>query len=72
MSNEIPEGATHKRDIDSFYRVTDKVQYYEHCEWCDVKDCYDLEGWLEELTPLVDIDLETKALISVYLWNIFN
>ncbi len=55
MSNEIPEGATHKRDIDGFYKVTDKVQYYEHCEWCDVKDCYDLEGWLEELTPLVDI-----------------
>ena len=47
--------ATHTRDGD-FYRVTNKVQYFEHQEWFDCKDCFDLSGWLDELEPLNTAD----------------
>ena len=49
--SDIPNDATHSRDGD-FYRVTNKVQYFEHQEWIDCKDCFDLSGWLDELEPL--------------------
>ena len=50
---DVPEGTTHTRDGD-FYKVTEKVQYFEHQEWHDCKDAYDLHGWLHELKAVDD------------------
>jgi hypothetical protein len=57
MIEEIPKDATHQRHKHQFYKVTNKVQYFDPIigEWDDVaQDPYDLEEWLLELTPLTE------------------
>ena len=51
MGSEIPEGATHTRD-DDFYKVSYKVQFFGFGQWNDCKHANDIDGWLEELTPI--------------------
>ena len=48
-----PTGATHTKFRD-FYRVGDKVEDYHKIkkDWLDCEEPFDIEGWLEELTPL--------------------
>jgi len=52
MQQEVPEGATHVRDKDQFYKVTNKVQYFEYGVWNDAVDCFDFSGWLDEIKEI--------------------
>ena len=48
-----PEGATHDRDGEDYYRVTDNgVYYFEYGEWKLCDNGHDIASWLEELTPV--------------------
>ena len=51
MDKEIPIDATHKRD-GTYYKVTDKAQYFDNGKWHNCVGCYELSEWLGELVRL--------------------
>jgi hypothetical protein len=46
-----PSEATHERDGD-YYRVTNKVQFWQFGYWNDCDNCFDVDGWRQELNKL--------------------
>jgi hypothetical protein len=63
----VPHGATHKRDGDQFYRVTNKVQFFDYGMWNDVINCHDVDDWLKELEPMASESVAEQSILNIYV-----
>lgn len=52
-----PSGTTHTRDGDS-YKVGTIVECFDHGEWVSCDNAWEVDDWLEELTPVNPEDVD--------------